>query len=164
MADVKLVQVVVVTPERAVLDETVASVVLPMFDGELGVLPGRAPLTGRLGPGELRLPGDGPGRRYFVDGGFVQVSPSPAGHTVVTVLTPKAISGRVTPGHRGGRRRDRGDRNAGRDSDRTGREVPGAGASPWPGPGGGKEFVTRVSRASSRSGGRGRARSPGDSP
>ena len=92
MADMKLVQVVVVTPERAVLDETVPSVVLPMFDGELGVLPGRAPLTGRLGPGELRLPGDGPNRRYFVDGGFVQVSPSPAGHTVVTVLTPKAVA------------------------------------------------------------------------
>ena len=29
-------------------------VALPLFDGELGVMPGRAPLIGRLGFGELR--------------------------------------------------------------------------------------------------------------
>ena len=49
-----LIQCVVVTPERALLDERVDAVVLPMYDGELGVLPGRAPLIGRLGFGELR--------------------------------------------------------------------------------------------------------------
>ena len=46
---------VVVTPERAVLDEPADFVALPMYDGELGVLPGRAPLIGRLGCGELRI-------------------------------------------------------------------------------------------------------------
>ena len=49
----RTVQCVVVTPERAVLDEAVDFVALPMYDGELGVLPGRAPLIGRLGFGEL---------------------------------------------------------------------------------------------------------------
>ncbi len=78
-------QVVVVTPERAVLDETAEMVILPMFDGELGVLPGRAPLIGRLGAGELRLKSTGGAQRYFVEAGFVQVRSN-----VVTVLTSRA--------------------------------------------------------------------------
>lgn len=99
---------IVVTPERAVLDETVEFVALPMYDGELGVMPGRAPLIGRLGHGELRLhvvvPGGGRAanhdgttgelrthpaertERFFVDGGFAQVRAD-----VVTVLTQRAI-------------------------------------------------------------------------
>src|SRR5882724_5910032 len=77
---------VIVTPERAVLDEPAEFVALPMYDGELGVLPGRAPLIGRLGPGELRLQQHGTARRLFVDGGFAQVRSN-----VVTVLTPRAM-------------------------------------------------------------------------
>jgi F-type H+-transporting ATPase subunit epsilon len=79
-------QCVVVTPERAVLDTPADSVVLPMSDGELGVLPGRAPLIGRLGYGEMRIRRGAETRRYFVDGGFGQVRAN-----VVTVLTPRAI-------------------------------------------------------------------------
>ena len=81
-------QCVVVTPERAVLDEPVDFVVLPLYDGELGVLPGRAPLIGRLGPGELRLRRGDAIRRFFVDGGFAQVR-----NNIVTVLTPRAVRG-----------------------------------------------------------------------
>jgi F-type H+-transporting ATPase subunit epsilon len=45
-----------------------------MFDGSAGIYPGRAPLVGRLGLGELKLVGaDGRGESYFIDGGFVQV-------------------------------------------------------------------------------------------
>ena len=66
-------QCVVVTPEKAVLDEAADFVAVPMFDGELGVLPGRAPLIGRLGYGELRIRRGMDVRRFFVDGGFVQV-------------------------------------------------------------------------------------------
>ena len=80
------VQCVVVTPERAVLDEPVDFVALPMYDGELGVLPGRAPLIGRLGPGELRTRRGEQTHRYYVDGGFAQVRAN-----VVTVLTPRAV-------------------------------------------------------------------------
>src|SRR5438128_3589084 len=79
-------QCVVVTPERAVLDEPVDFVALPMYDGELGVLPGRAPLIGRLGYGELRTRRANGTRRFYVDGGFAQVRAN-----VVTVLTPRAI-------------------------------------------------------------------------
>jgi F-type H+-transporting ATPase subunit epsilon len=81
----KTVQCVIVTPERAVLDEAADFVALTMFDGELGVLAGRAPLIGRLGFGELRTRRGQAIRRFFVDGGFAQVRAN-----VVTVLTPKA--------------------------------------------------------------------------
>jgi F-type H+-transporting ATPase subunit epsilon len=77
---------VVVTPERALLDEKADFVVVPLYDGELGVLPGRLPLVGRLGFGELRLKQGDTVRRYYVDGGFAQVRKN-----VVTVLTRRAL-------------------------------------------------------------------------
>jgi F-type H+-transporting ATPase subunit epsilon len=76
---------VVVTPERTVLDEPAEFVVLPMYDGELGVLPRRAPLIGRLGKGQLRLKLGGATKKFRLEGGFAQVR-----NNVVTVLTPKA--------------------------------------------------------------------------
>jgi F-type H+-transporting ATPase subunit epsilon len=79
-------QCVVVTPERAVLDGPADFVVLPMFDGELGVLPGRAPLIGRLGFGELRVRQGQSMQHFYVDGGFAQVRAN-----VVTVLTARAL-------------------------------------------------------------------------
>ncbi len=81
------VRVVVVTPEKAVLDEAAASVVLPLYDGELGVLPGRAAFVGQVAPGVLRLT-DAAGvvKRYYVDAGFAQVRAD-----VVNVLTAKAV-------------------------------------------------------------------------
>src|SRR3954454_14873893 len=78
---------VVVTPEQSVLDEPADFVALPMIDGELGVLPGRAPLIGRLGAGELRLRQRGAVRRLFIDGGFAQVRSD-----TVTVLTSGAVA------------------------------------------------------------------------
>src|SRR5712691_2292848 len=77
---------VVVTPERAVLDEVADFVAVPLYDGELGALPGRLPLIGRLGYGELRYRRGTAEHRYYVDGGFVQVRAD-----VVTVLTARAI-------------------------------------------------------------------------
>src|SRR5437016_2812114 len=80
------VQCIIVTPEKAVLDKIVELVILPMFDGELGVLPGRAPLIGRLGAGELRLKTGNAVERFFVEAGFAQVRSN-----VITVLTAKAV-------------------------------------------------------------------------
>ena len=82
----KQLQCVVVTPEKTLFDDWVDFVALPLFDGELGVLAGRAPLIGRLGYGELRTKLGPEVRRYFVDGGFAQVR-----NNVVTVLTQRAI-------------------------------------------------------------------------
>src|SRR3954452_12036245 len=80
------IECVVVTPERKLFDDLVDFVALPLYDGELGILPGRTPLIGRLGYGELRTRDGGEVRRYFVDGGFAQVRDN-----VVTVLTNRAI-------------------------------------------------------------------------
>src|SRR4051812_8785589 len=85
--EVRRLQCVVVTPEQAVLDETTDFVAVPMLDGELGVLPGRSPLIGRLGTGELRLRSGTVVKRLFVDSGFVQVNAD-----TVTLLTSKAVA------------------------------------------------------------------------
>ena len=76
---------VVVTPERTLFDHAVEFVSLPLYDGELGVLPGRSPLIGRLGFGELRTKENGQTKRHYLDGGFAQVRDD-----VVTVLTNRA--------------------------------------------------------------------------
>jgi F-type H+-transporting ATPase subunit epsilon len=78
-------RVVIVTPERAVLDDRAEFVVLPMVDGELGVLPQHAPLIGRIGKGDLRITKSGVVTRWNIAGGFAQVRKD-----VVTVLTEKA--------------------------------------------------------------------------
>ena len=47
------IQLVVVTPVRQLLSESVTEVQLPGADGYLGILPGHAPLVTELGIGEL---------------------------------------------------------------------------------------------------------------
>lgn len=80
------IRCVVVTPERTELDREADFVALPMYDGELGIQPGRAPMIGRLGYGVLRLQTSAGPQRYFVDGGFAQVESD-----VVSILTARAI-------------------------------------------------------------------------
>ena len=81
------IRCVVVTPERTELDREAESVVLPMFDGELGIMKGRAAMIGRLGFGTLRLQTPSGPERYYVDGGFAQVEDD-----VVNILTSRAIA------------------------------------------------------------------------
>ena len=62
-----------VSPDRHVLRDAVESVQLPGRDGELGILPGHAPMLTELGVGELSyLKG---GQRFYatVMGGFAEV-------------------------------------------------------------------------------------------
>ncbi len=47
------IELTVVTPERQLLRETVVEVAIPGLDGQLGILPGHAPLITELGIGEL---------------------------------------------------------------------------------------------------------------
>ncbi|MDR2755253.1 MAG: ATP synthase F1 subunit epsilon [Planctomycetaceae bacterium] len=64
----------VVTPEKTVLDMNATFVVLPLIDGEYGVLSGHTPLVARLGAGELRITGtDNQLTSYYVEGGFVEI-------------------------------------------------------------------------------------------
>ena len=77
-------QCVIVTPEKAILDEKADFIVLPMIDGELGVLPGHTPLVGRIGKGELRLKQGTVVKKLNIEGGFAQVR-----ENVITVLTSR---------------------------------------------------------------------------
>ena len=78
---------IVVTPEKTELDCEANAINLPMFDGALGVLPGRAPMIGRLGYGELRITSSNNNvERYYIDGGFAQVADN-----VVTLLTSRVV-------------------------------------------------------------------------
>ena len=87
-----------VTPEKTLLTGAVDAVNLPLADGMAGILPGRAPMVARLGYGPLTvrgLKGEGGETRWFVAGGFVQVSPSKPGDGAeggtVAVLTNRAL-------------------------------------------------------------------------
>lgn len=81
------IQLSIVTPERTTFDESVDGVVVPMLDGEAGILAGHAPLIGRLAPGEVRIQSGARNQRYFVDGGFVQVTDNR-----VSILTGRALT------------------------------------------------------------------------
>ena len=74
--------VAVISPEQTVYEGTAASVVAPAYDGEVGILPGHAPMLTLLGEGVLRI---GDGVRVRVKGGFVQVADN-----VVRVVTEQA--------------------------------------------------------------------------
>ncbi len=80
------IQLVIVTPETTTFDEPVDSVVLPLVDGEAGVLPGHSPMIGRLGPGELRANAGSDVKSFYVDGGFAQIE-----NNVVTVLPGRSV-------------------------------------------------------------------------
>lgn len=75
-----------VTPEATVFEHAAQFVVLPLFDGEIGIAPGHTPVIGRLGFGELRMVEAGVTTRLYIDGGFAQVLGN-----IVTVLTPRAV-------------------------------------------------------------------------
>jgi F-type H+-transporting ATPase subunit epsilon len=65
--------VTVISPERAVFDGEADAVVVPAFDGEVGILPQHAPLVTLLGEGTLTVRRGGETSRFRVAGGFLQV-------------------------------------------------------------------------------------------
>lgn len=66
----------IVNAERAIHDGEAVFVGMRSVLGELGVMPGHAPLLAKLAPGpvEVRAP-DGGTEAYFISGGLVQVMP-----------------------------------------------------------------------------------------
>ncbi|MFP6650334.1 MAG: ATP synthase F1 subunit epsilon [Pirellulaceae bacterium] len=77
---------IVVTPEETAVEAVVDSVVVPLIDGEMGILPNHAAMIGRLGAGELRLRTGDQLERFFLEGGFIQIVDN-----TVSVLTGRAI-------------------------------------------------------------------------
>lgn len=83
-----------VTPTAALVDAPVAYASVPLHDGLMGFMPGRAPLLARLGLGELRLDmadtdkTKGGTRSFAVSGGFIKM-----GDGQLTILAEKAVAG-----------------------------------------------------------------------
>lgn len=77
----------VVSPEKTLYEGEASQVVVPAFDGEVGILPGHAPLMTLLGRGTLRIGGT-TAPAITVDGGFLQVVDD-----VVRVVTERATIG-----------------------------------------------------------------------
>lgn len=66
-------QVQVVTPDASYFDGKAESCVLPAFDGEIGILPGHAPLIARMGHGVAVVTQAGKATRVAIYGGFLKV-------------------------------------------------------------------------------------------
>ncbi len=79
-------QCLVVTPDATVYDQPAEFAAMTLFDGEIGIAPGHAPMIGRLGYGEMRITRGQTTVRYYVEGGFVEVLDD-----VISVLTQRAI-------------------------------------------------------------------------
>ena len=79
-------KVSVISPEKTVYEGEADQVIVPAWDGQLGVLKGHAPMLVLLGEGELRITGGGGGEQKFqIKGGFLQVADD-----TVTVLSEHA--------------------------------------------------------------------------
>ncbi|ACI99627.1 ATP synthase F1 subunit epsilon [Rhodospirillum centenum] len=77
-----------VSPEKLLVSQPVAMVVVPGADGLFGVLPGHAPMIVTVRPGIIDVYGDNQttvSRRIFVAGGFAEVT-----DTRCTVLAEEA--------------------------------------------------------------------------
>jgi F-type H+-transporting ATPase subunit epsilon len=66
--------VTVISPEQARFDGEAESLVVPAYDGQVGVLPKHAPFMTLLGAGELSLRHGSEVTRLRVAGGFLQVT------------------------------------------------------------------------------------------
>jgi F-type H+-transporting ATPase subunit epsilon len=80
-------RVSVVSPESTLYEGEADMVVVPAWDGELGVLRGHAPLLALLGEGSLRVRAADGEHRFHIAGGFLQVA-----NDVVTVLSERATA------------------------------------------------------------------------
>jgi len=81
-----MLQCILLTPEKPVCQQQAEFVALPLQDGEIGIAPKHTPLVGRVGCGELRIRAREGTRRFYVEGGFVEVVGD-----VVSVLADRAV-------------------------------------------------------------------------
>jgi len=76
----------IVTPEARIYSDEVDTVVLPGYEGEMGVLPAHSNLVTTLVPGELRISKGGKTIELAVGEGLVEVTGS-----VTRILTDAAV-------------------------------------------------------------------------
>ena len=66
-------RVTVIAPERALFEGDADSVVVPAFDGQVGILPKHAPFMTLLGEGNLTVRHGSTSQAFRVRGGLLQV-------------------------------------------------------------------------------------------
>ncbi len=71
----KTLQLEIVTPDGRTYQGPVESLVLPAWEGQLGVMPGHEPLVAVMKPGAMRFHADGKDEWLAVSGGFAQIGP-----------------------------------------------------------------------------------------
>ena len=81
----------ILTPERTVLDIPVEKVIVPAYDGEMGILLGHTNLVAQLGAGECRIHTKEGMKRYYLEGGVVKVA-STREKTQVVILGEKSLA------------------------------------------------------------------------
>jgi F-type H+-transporting ATPase subunit epsilon len=75
-----------VSPERLLLSTEADMVTVPGTEGYMGVMAGHAPLVSTLRAGMIDVQTDGKDDRYFIRGGFAEISPAK-----ITVLAEEAV-------------------------------------------------------------------------
>ena len=65
----------VVTRERKIVETDAVELVLPAFDGEIGVLPGHTPLLALLKVGVMRYRENGAAQSLVISWGFAEILP-----------------------------------------------------------------------------------------
>lgn len=75
----------IVSAEKEIFSGTAEMVVVPLVNGEVGILPRHAPLLARMKPGEVRVKTATEELFFYVSGGMLEVQPH-----VVTVLADTA--------------------------------------------------------------------------
>ena len=73
MAADNRLEVSLISPEATVFEGMASQVIVPAWDGQLGVMPDHAPIIVLLGGGDLRIDGEGGPQHFDVSGGFMQV-------------------------------------------------------------------------------------------
>jgi F-type H+-transporting ATPase subunit epsilon len=64
----------VITPLKKVLEMEVERVILRTSEGDMGILAKHAPLVAKLAVGEMKIKSNGTEEKFFVAGGFLEIS------------------------------------------------------------------------------------------
>ncbi len=69
----KIIELEMVTPERVAFREQADFVVIPAFQGEMGILPEHAPFLVQLQAGEVRVTKGSQMHHFAISGGFAEI-------------------------------------------------------------------------------------------
>ncbi|MCS7238017.1 MAG: F0F1 ATP synthase subunit epsilon [Thermoguttaceae bacterium] len=89
----RVLQCVVLTPDRVIFSGPAEFVVVPLEDGELGIAPGRQELVAELAPGELRIRSGGEVARYYIEEAIAEVIRDRVRILGRKILRPEEIDG-----------------------------------------------------------------------